>query len=205
MRMSAEERRESVIRAAVTEFARGGYHGTSTEAIARRVGVSQPYLFRLFPSKQAIFIEACRRCTEEVWQVFDRASEGLSGEDARRAMGLAYMELVQDRDRILMQMQMQVAAANTDTAGDPEVGEAVRRAWFELWERVRIRMGGDHGQATEFFGYGMLINSLVAMGFPLDHRVWAGFGDEQTEGRTSGKTEEKTAQKTEQSTEPGPK
>ncbi|WP_406530887.1 helix-turn-helix domain-containing protein, partial [Streptomyces sp. I8-5] len=57
-RMSAEERRESVIRAAITEFARGGYSATSTEAIAKRVGVSQPYLFRLFPSKQAMFLAA---------------------------------------------------------------------------------------------------------------------------------------------------
>jgi len=56
VRMSAEERRESVVRAAMSEFAHGGYHGTSTEAIARRVGVSQPYLFRLFPNKQAIFL-----------------------------------------------------------------------------------------------------------------------------------------------------
>ena len=54
--MSAEERRESVIRAAMSEFAHSGYNGTSTEAIARRVGVSQPYLFRLFPNKQAIFV-----------------------------------------------------------------------------------------------------------------------------------------------------
>ncbi|GAA2129960.1 TetR family transcriptional regulator [Kitasatospora kazusensis] len=181
MRMSAEERRESVIRAAMTEFARGGYHGTSTETIARRVGVSQPYLFRLFPGKQAIFIEACRRCTEEVWQVFDRASEGLTGEDARRAMGMAYVELIQDRDRILMQMQMQVAVANAEAGGDREVGEAVRAAWFELWERVRIRLGGEHETATEFFGYGMLINSLVAMGFPEEHPVWAGFEDEKTQ------------------------
>lgn len=180
MRMSAEERRESVIRAAVTEFARGGYHGTSTEAIARRVGVSQPYLFRLFPSKQAIFIEACRRCCAEVWEVFDRASEGLGGEDARQAMGVAYMDLVKDRDRILMQMQMQVAVATAEAAGDVEVGEAVRAAWFELWERARIRMGGEHLEATEFFGYGMLINSLVAMGFPMDHRVWSGFDEEKT-------------------------
>ncbi len=65
VRMSAEERRESVIRAATTEFARGGYHGTSTEAIAKRVGVSQPYLFRLFPGKQAIFLAAAERCVED--------------------------------------------------------------------------------------------------------------------------------------------
>ncbi len=181
MRMSAEERRESVIRAALTEFARGGYHGTSTEAIARRVGVSQPYLFRLFPSKQAIFIEACRRCAEEIWAAFDRASEGLGGEEAAHAMGQAYIELVQDRDRLMMQMQMQVAVATTEAAGDPEVGEAVRMAWFELWERVRLRLGGDYAETTLFFSFGMLCNSLVAMGFPLEHPVWTAMGGKPPE------------------------
>ena len=61
VRMSAAERRESVIRAAMSEFARGGYSGTSTEVIANRVGVSQPYLFRLFPGKKAIFLAAVER------------------------------------------------------------------------------------------------------------------------------------------------
>mgnify|MGYP006170551165 CR=1 FL=1 len=80
--MSAEERRESVIRAAMSEFARGGYHGTSTEAIAKRVGVSQPYLFRLFPGKKAIFLAASARCLEDTRKVFEKASEGLHGEEA---------------------------------------------------------------------------------------------------------------------------
>ena len=72
--MSAEERRESVVRAAVTEFARTGYHGTSTEAIARRVGVSQPYLFRLFPGKQALFRAAAERCFDRTVAAFARCA-----------------------------------------------------------------------------------------------------------------------------------
>ena len=40
-------------------FAIGGYNGTSTEAIAREAGISQPYLFRLFRTKKELFI-ACR-------------------------------------------------------------------------------------------------------------------------------------------------
>jgi AcrR family transcriptional regulator len=40
-RMSAQERREDILVAAMAEFSTGGLHGTSTESIARRVGVSQ--------------------------------------------------------------------------------------------------------------------------------------------------------------------
>ena len=59
--MSAEDRKEQVIRAAVTEFAIRGLEGTSTSDIAKRVGVSKPYLFRLFPTKKELFIAACVR------------------------------------------------------------------------------------------------------------------------------------------------
>ncbi|WP_234435048.1 MULTISPECIES: TetR/AcrR family transcriptional regulator [Streptomyces] len=179
IRMSAEERRESVVRAALIEFARGGYRGTSTEAIARRVGVSQPYLFRLFPGKQAIFEAAAERCVEETWRVFDEASAGLTGEAAADAMSGAYLGLVEDRDQLMMQMQLYVSVSAATAAGEEEIGEAARRLWESLFDRVRIRIGGDMKDATQFFAYGMLINTLVALGYPPDHRIWTGFGDHE--------------------------
>lgn len=176
--MSAEERRESVIRAAVQEFAQGGYHGTSTEAIAKRVGVSQPYLFRLFPGKQAIFLAAATRCLESTRQVFAEASDGLHGEEALDAMGEAYMRLIaEDPAMLQMQLQMYVTVAAAEAAGDHELGELVRAGWLELWDTVRIPLGGDARRVTEFMAKGMLINTLSAMGFPADHRIWDGFAD----------------------------
>lgn len=175
VRMSAEERRESVIRAATEEFARGGYHGTSTEAIARRVGVSQPYLFRLFPGKKAIFLAASQRCVEDTIRTFEEASEGMEGEEALQAMGNAYAEVIAERpERLMMQMQMYLAVAAAEQEGDPEFGKAVRAGWERLWDSVYLRVGADIGETTVFMAFGMLINCLVAMGFPPDHRVWQG-------------------------------
>jgi AcrR family transcriptional regulator len=171
--MSADERRESVILAAITEFAHGGYASTSTAAIARRVGVSQPYLFRLFPDKRAIFLAAARRCTDEIRQRFADVSDGLPPDQAHGAMADAYTDLVADRDRLLFQMQMYVAAATAENAGDAEFAAEIRAAWAELWDLVRLRLGGTD-VTGEFIGTGMLINVLVAMGFPQDHRVWVG-------------------------------
>ncbi|WDV53818.1 TetR/AcrR family transcriptional regulator [Streptomyces coeruleorubidus] len=175
VRMSAEERRESVIRAATTEFARGGYHGTSTEAIARRVGVSQPYLFRLFPGKKAIFLAAAERCVEDTIRTFAEAAEGLEGDEALHAMGGAYVETISEQpDRLMMQMQMYLAVAAAEEEGDHEFGEAVRAGWMRLWDTVHLPLGADVDKTTTFIAQGMLINCLVAMGFPADHRVWAG-------------------------------
>lgn len=173
--MSAEERRESVIRAAMLEFARGGYYGTSTEAIAKRVGVSQPYLFRLFPNKQAIFQAAALRCTGEITRLFGAATEGLEGEEALHAMANAYTRLISEHpEQLQLQMQVYVAVSAAEAAGDHEFGEMVRAGWLELWDTVKVPLGGDDGETTTFMAYGMLINTLAAMGFPPGHRIWEG-------------------------------
>ncbi|MCX4865158.1 TetR/AcrR family transcriptional regulator [Streptomyces sp. NBC_00257] len=173
--MSAEERRESVIRAAITEFARGGYNATSTEAIAKRVGVSQPYLFRLFPSKQAMFLAAVERCLADTRKVFAEAAEGLEGEEAVRAVAAAYQQLiVEDPDKLQMQMQIYAAVASADAAGEREVGDAVRAAWLEMWDETHLILGADAKETATFWAFGMLINTLASLGFPAGHRVWSG-------------------------------
>jgi AcrR family transcriptional regulator len=190
-RMSAEERRESVIRAAMKEFAHGGYAGTSTEAIARRVGVSQPYLFRLFPGKQAIFQAAVIRCVDDTREALcgavDRAPEGT---DPVEAMCAGYDRLLGDPERLLMQMQAYVAVAGAEATGDHEFGAVLRTAWSRLWDEVHERLGFDAEQTTTFMAHGMLINTLVAMGFPAGHRVWTGFVFEP--GSTAGEPGEPT-------------
>ncbi|TWV57074.1 TetR/AcrR family transcriptional regulator [Streptomyces misionensis] len=173
--MSAEERRESVVRAAMEEFGRGGYYGTSTEAIASRVGVSQPYLFRLFPGKRAIFLAAADRCIQDTIRMFEEAAEGLEGEEALQAMGAAYKRvIVEQPSRLMMQMQMFLAVAAAEQEGDREFGEAVRAGWMRLWDAVHVSLGADVAGTTDFMACGMLINCLVGLGFPAGHRVWAG-------------------------------
>ena len=46
-RMGADERRDLVLEAATRAFARSGYAGTSTDAVAKEAGVSQPYVVRI--------------------------------------------------------------------------------------------------------------------------------------------------------------
>jgi len=187
--MSAEERRESVIRAAITEFAQNGYHGTSTEAIAKRVGVSQPYLFRLFPGKKAIFLAAAQRCLEDMRRLFQEAAGDLKGEDALHAMADAYTRLLaEEPERLQMQLQTYVAVAAAEAAGDHEFGEMVRRGWMDLWDTVHLPLGADVNETTTFLAYGMLVNTLTAMGFPPGHRVWEGFYDSARAKTTDQKT-----------------
>jgi AcrR family transcriptional regulator len=105
-RKSAEVRREEILEAAMKEFAYGGLHGTSTEKIAARAGISQPYLFRLFGTKKDLFIASSTRCFGRVLAAFQEAAEGKTGYEAKKAMGLAYEQLLADREMLLGQMQM---------------------------------------------------------------------------------------------------
>src|SRR2546423_11869536 len=91
-RRSAEARREEIVEIAFRHFAEGGFHGTSTEAIARESGISQPYLFRLFRTKRELFLACIGRCYADVTQVFEEAAAGLPVEQRLHAMGRAYVE-----------------------------------------------------------------------------------------------------------------
>ena len=69
-------------------------YGASTEAIARRVGVSQPYVFQLFGTKKELFLAVVRRCFERTRLAFEDGGPRWArrGPTAIRpdAMGQAY-------------------------------------------------------------------------------------------------------------------
>jgi AcrR family transcriptional regulator len=158
-RQSAEERRESILEAALVEFAAKGLHGTSTDDIAKRAGISQPYVFRLFETKKKLFAEACRRCMREVREAMAVAAAGKSGEEALDAMGAAYIELLAaDPRRLTLQMHMYAAS------DDPEIRTVAREGYGELVRFVEQASGASQGRVTRFFARGMLINVIAAMG-----------------------------------------
>ncbi len=112
-RLSAADRKDSILDAALIEFAEGGYEGTSTEDIARRAGISQPYLFRLFGTKKELYLASVGRCYRDTLELFQRAAEGRRGEEALHAIGQAYMEQL-ETNRVWLRAQMQGYAASED-------------------------------------------------------------------------------------------
>jgi AcrR family transcriptional regulator len=159
--MSADERREAVLRAARIEFGEKGYAAATTEAIARRVGVSQPYLFRLFPSKRAIFLASIEYCFDRLEKRFEEAGGDLTGEDAITAMGLSYRGLLEDRPLLQMQLQMWSAACSDD-----EVRDLARRRLGRLWRLVARLTGAEEQRIMQFMASGMLLNVFAALDLP---------------------------------------
>lgn len=160
VRMSAEERRELVLAAAIAEFAKGGLEGTSTEVIARRADISQPYLFRLFPSKKALFLAAVQRTFDRATQLLVDAAGDLRGDEALQAMGDAYRSFLEDRTVLLTQMH---AFAACD---DDEVRALTQTCFGKLWQAIADASGADDEQLVTFVAFGMLLNVAAAMDLP---------------------------------------
>ena len=145
-RKSAAERRDEILEAALVEFAARGLEGGSTEAIARAVGISQPYVFRLFGTKKRLFMATVERCMRGTLEMFHTASAGLSGEDALRAIGDAYIDRLAT-DPTYLHSQMQAYAASDD----PQIRDVVRKGYGELVEYVERVSGEPAEHVAHFF------------------------------------------------------
>jgi AcrR family transcriptional regulator len=168
IRQTAGARRSSVLTAAIVEFARSGYAGTSTEAIAARAGISQPYLFRLFGTKKDLFIATYNLVSARIEQAFIEAADGLFGEEAMHAMAMAYMELLQDPD--LLQVQLHGFAA---AAGDADIARACREGFHTLWHLIAERADVAEEELRNFFAHGMLLSVLSAINMLSIPESWA--------------------------------
>jgi AcrR family transcriptional regulator len=167
-RQTADERRTAVLAAAISEFARSGYAGTSTEAVASRAGISQPYLFRLFGTKKNLFVATIDLVSDRIIGELTRASEGLEGDQAKEAMGGAYLELMQDPD--LLQVQLHGFAA---APADPDIAASCRRTFDALQAVFFERTHGTEEDLQYFFAMGMLINVMAAIDLLSVPEPWA--------------------------------
>jgi AcrR family transcriptional regulator len=166
---TAHERRETILQAAERVFATRGLHGTPTLEIAKAAGISQAYLFRLFPTKSELFAALNERCNARVYETFvDAAKEAnAAAEDVLSAMGRAYVGLLADRNLLLNQLHSFAAC------DDPAIRDQMRTSFARLVELVERESGADPDQVRIFFAHGMLLNVLAAMGAEDVDAHWA--------------------------------
>ena len=163
-RMTADERREAIVAAGVEEFAAGGLVGASTDAIARRAGVSQPYIFQLFGTKKELFLAVVRLCFGRTQRTFEEAARRyepgtmVGCDSILDAIGVSYMTLLADRTLLLLQLQAYAACA------DPDVQAVVREEFGRLHQRVIEISGASPEAIHHFFAEGMLLNVAAAIG-----------------------------------------
>ena len=161
VRMPAQERRALILAAATKAFADGGYAGTSTDAVAKVAGVSQPYVVRMFGTKLELFLavygRACERIVEAFQAVLDERPFDPASEEDKDRMGLAYTELLADSDFLHVLMHGFSASAV------PEIGVASREGMGRIFTTLR-GTGWSDEQVRDFIAYGMLLNVLLSIG-----------------------------------------
>jgi AcrR family transcriptional regulator len=166
-RLTAGERRDEVVEAAIGEFARGGYQATRTADIARAAGVSQPYLYALFPDKKALFLACYARAVERIRATLVQAREAAAdGENLDERLGQAYRELIRSRpDQLLFQLQAHAAAA------DPEIRAAVREGFVSLVDES-VRLHGVSRQVVlGYIARALFTNVAFALELPAGYRL----------------------------------
>lgn len=156
--MTARQRREQLLELAAEEFASGGLHGASTDRLARRAGITQAYVFRLFGTKKALFLQVVRRAFERlIGDMGLAAAEAGSGRDSLAVMGRLYDRALDDRTGLLVQLQAFAAS------GDPEVRDVVREQMARMWAVTAEHTALSRVAVKTFLAYGMLLTVEAAL------------------------------------------
>ncbi len=157
-RMKSEDRRELILEAATRVFGDTGYVGTTTDEIAKAAGVSQPYVVRMFGTKQKLFLEVLRRALVTLLATFRAAIAEKSDVPLARRLGIAYAAMTSDDSGLLLSLMHAFVLG-----GEPEIGYQARCGFLEVYTLLREEAGFDAEQATRFLAYGMLMNTLIGV------------------------------------------
>ncbi|MEU1982797.1 TetR family transcriptional regulator [Nocardia sp. NPDC019395] len=171
-RMTAGERGAQVLEAAVSAFAETGYAATRTDEIARRAGVSQPYVIRLFGSKQRLFLAAVGQVCDRIEEVFTEAAANAGSAEPLDALSQAYDQFLAERN--LLQVLLHAFAA----AGDPDIGPVIRDRYGRIYRLIRELTGAPIADARRFLSTGMLLTVMAALRVTGPEAIAADWADE---------------------------
>jgi TetR/AcrR family transcriptional regulator len=155
--MKAEERKALILEAATGVFGNFGYHGATTDQIAKAAGVSQPYVVRMFGTKEKLFLCVLSRALDLMLDAFRGALADSDEVPLARRLGRAYIGLLSDRGLLLSLMHGFVLG------NDPEIGDHARGGFLTVYEFLRHEAGMTPEQAHDFLASGMLANTLLAV------------------------------------------
>ncbi len=159
-----------MVAAAMRVFAEHGYAAPTTE-IAKQAGISQAYLFRLFPTKEELFAAATEESGRRMLAAFETAAVAAreQGADPLEAMGKAYDELLsRDRDALLVQLHAQTASRAA-----PMVRTALRDCFRRIYDLVKRESGAAPDEIQTWFAHGMLCNTMAAIDAEGLRAEWA--------------------------------
>jgi AcrR family transcriptional regulator len=161
--MNAVDRRELVLEAATVVFGERGYAGTTTDQVAKAAGVSQPYVVRMFGTKEELFLSVLRRDLARLLDSFRAVLANDPVTNIHHRLGAAYIDMVSDRGILLSLMHGFILGA------DPVIGKVAREGFMDVYRLLRDEAGFTADQVESFLAHGMLINTLVGIRLTDDY------------------------------------
>jgi AcrR family transcriptional regulator len=184
-RLTAAERREAILAAALRVFSEGSYAGATTAEIAREAGVSEPILYRHFSSKRALYFA----CLEEAWRRIRSKLEAKIEElGPAQAWGSMRTSAMREMKTLLPSLWMQ---AITEAGEDPEIRRFVRGHMREVHDFFagclgRVQASGAippdrnvDAEAWIFIGGSLLVSIADRLGGPLTAEDFAAIKSER--------------------------
>ncbi|GAA4678161.1 TetR family transcriptional regulator [Frondihabitans cladoniiphilus] len=159
--MPAAQRRELILDAATGVFGDRGYHGTTTDQIAKAAGISQPYVVRLFGTKEKLFLDVLDRALQTMLVAFRAAlADDGSGYPLQKRLGETFVDLVSSKGvhRTLLQAFV--------SGGDAEIGRFARAGFLDVFRFLRDEAGFTDVEVDEFLAQGMLFSVLLSLELP---------------------------------------
>ncbi len=129
----SRERREELLPKIAAVFAEMGYRRATTSALARRCGVQEPILYRLWPDKKGMFLASI----EYVYALSTRIWKDLPAEGGTSA---AERILAYEADHHGEFGLYRILFAGLGETDDPEIEDALRRTYLRFQRFVRDRI-----------------------------------------------------------------
>jgi AcrR family transcriptional regulator len=154
----ADTRREAIVEAALLAFADSGFAATPVTAVATRAGISQAYVFKLFPTKEELFVAAVERCFTRIEETMERSAQTVpdgNADDILFAMGDGYASLIADRTILMIQVHAQSAS------DVPAIRDVLRAGLKRIVTYVKQRSGAGDEAVQRFIAFGQLCHLIT--------------------------------------------
>lgn len=162
MRSTAGQRRADAVAAGMRIFADHGPTSTALQRVADEIGVSQPYVFRLFGTKRAFFLACIDEMQQRVREVLRDAVSAVAPGDELTAMRAGFRAML--ADGVISGLWLQACAV---ARWDAAVAARCRDLISGVLEEAARLSEESPDRVEQALADGVLIMMLQAIGVDL--------------------------------------